>query len=154
MKIINTIIVIAGVFFLVIRSRAGYLNDEALIYNYQFSYTELILYSWGPVTLLITTTFLLFANIFNKILKEARYVKNENYTLWMFVALGFPNIFGTFILNSENFTAILKSGWVGLFHFPFFWSNIFLLLFWVSMPGLKKIILNNENFTSQNKSIK
>ncbi len=143
----------AGMLFLVVRSRAGYLNDEALIYNYQFSYTELILYSWGPLTLLVTTTLLLLVNIFNRILKEAKYVKNENYTLWMFIALNLTNVFGIFILYSENFTAILKSGWAGLFDFPFFWSNIFLLLFWVSMPGLKKIIDKNENSISQNESI-
>lgn len=148
MKIINFTIIAAGIFLLIVRSRAGYLNDEAFIYNYQFSYTELILYSWGPLILLLTTTLLLSVNIFNRILKEAKYVKNENYTLWMFIALNLTNVFGIFILYSENFTAILKSGWAGLSDFPFFWSNIFLLLFWISMPTLKKIISENENTTS------
>lgn len=154
MKIINLTIAAAGIFLLIVRSRAGYMNDEAIIYNYQFSYTELILYSWGPLILLITTTFLLLANIFNRILKEAKYVKNKNYTIWMFIASGFSNVFGLFILNSQNFTAILKSGWIGLFDFPFFWNNIFLLLFWISMPTLKKIIEANENSTSQKESTK
>lgn len=149
MKIINTIIVIAGIFFLIVRSRAGYLNDEALIYNYQFSYNELILYCWGPLTLLVFTVLLLFVNIFNKIIQEGKSIKSKNYSLWMFVILGITNTFGMFFLNSENFNAILNSGWIGLFHFPFFWSNIFLLLFWISMPALKKMIGEAENSIPQ-----
>jgi len=149
MKIINTIIVIAGILFLIVRSRAGYLNDEALIYNYQFSYNELILYSWGPLTLLMFTTFLLLVNIINKIVREGKSIKGKNYISWMFIILSMTNTFGLFFLNSENYNAILYSGWIGLFNFPFFWSNILLVLFWVSMPGLKKIILDSEYSASQ-----
>ena len=149
MKIINTIIVIVGILFLVVRSRSGYLNDEALIYNYQFSYSELILYSWGPLMLLGFTTLLLVANIINKIIQEGKNIKDKNYTVWMFIILSMTSSFGIFSLHSDNYSAILNSGLTGLFDFPFFWSNVFLLFFWVSMPGLKKIILDSEYSASQ-----
>lgn len=149
MKIINTIIVIAGILFLIVRSRAGYLNDEALIYNYQFSYSELILYSWGPLVLLVFSAFLLVVNIINKIIQEGKTIQGKNYTVWMSIILNIANTFGLFFLYSDNYNAILKSGWIGLFDFPFFWSNILLVLFWVSMPGLKKIILDSEYSASQ-----
>jgi len=154
MKILNTFIIIIGIVLLVVRTRFSLASDELSNYGSQITFFDLFFFKWGLFMLFLTTNFLLAINILHKIIKEGECIKNEKYTRWMLIIGSFITSFSVFFLYSENTDAILKSGWIGLFDFPFFWSNIFLLLFWISMPGLKKIIDANENSTSQKESTK
>ncbi|MGI8470574.1 MAG: hypothetical protein ACR2N3_19215 [Pyrinomonadaceae bacterium] len=145
MKAVNSFFIVVGVLWLAIRCTIGLSNDEMSNYGSEITFFDLFFFRWGLFALLVTTALLLFVNIFNKIVKEGRYVKNDKYTLWMFIALSLTTSFSFTFLYSENFDAILNSGWIGLFDFPFFMSSVFLLVFRILMPMLKKIIGEKES---------
>lgn len=150
MKIINTILISLGIFCLIMRTKAGLDVDEISNYEPGITSFDLFFFKWGLFVFLVTTTVLLFANISNKIIKEGKDVNNKVTSQRMFAVLSFTNVFSIFSLYFENDDAILKSGWFGLFDFPFFWSSIFLLLFWFSMPGIKKLITQHEKSDLEN----
>jgi len=128
MKLVNLLIIFAGIFFLALRSYSGYKNKELILYPTDVTYQDLFLMVWLPFALTLTVGFLLTVNVIRKVVVDSRLVKDKSkYSRLAGLCLGslgivyYVTTFG-FFLDSD---VILIHGWRGILYFPLLVGDLY-----------------------------
>lgn len=148
MKYFKIGFIIFGICTFLYSSIDGYNRNVARLYNADFA--SVVIWVYLPISFFSTVRGWLAFSIFEMVLKmEIPKVDKSRYILF---ATLFPMMISFYFENFRNYAAILDNGWRGLIFYPFFLSNLYLIIFYLLMKNKPNECIDEPNSTDTRNS--